>query len=112
MRADPLPPPATYGRVVLVHEPATETWWWTVWQAENTDRRATLRPLIAQLAGRLLPPGVPETALAHFDAEAIVKGGGEGGGESGGEGGALAGLPVPLGLALVVRRPAGASNEL
>ena len=74
MRADPLPPPATYGRVVLVHEPATETWWWTVWQAENTDRRATLRPLIAQLAGGLLPLRVLDTALAHFDAEAIVQG--------------------------------------
>ena len=79
-----------------------------MWQAENTDRRATLRPLIAQLAGRLLPPGLPETARAHFDAEAIVKGGGEGGGKGGGGGGALAGLLVPLGLALVVRRLAGA----
>jgi hypothetical protein len=107
VRADPPPPPATYGRVVLV-QPATETWWWTVWQAENTDRRATLRPLIAQLAGRLLPPGLPETARAHFDAEAIVKGGGKGGGG----GGALAGLLVPLGLALVVRRPAGTDRRI
>ena len=111
VRADPPPPPATYGRVVLV-QPATETWWWTVWQAENTDRRATLRPLIAQLAGRLLPPGLPETARAHFDAEAIVKGGGEGGGKGGGGGGALAGLLVPLGLALVVRRPAGTDRRI
>ena len=66
VRGSPPPPPATYSRVVLA-QPTTETWWWNVWAPDETDRRPTLRPLIARLSAALLllPPGRPPPLAAQ-----------------------------------------------
>ena len=69
--ARPPPPAATYERVILV-QPATETWWWTVWKPDTTDRRAILRALTDRLAAALLPRGAPEVADALGEARRAV----------------------------------------
>ena len=44
VRAAVAPRAATYARLIVV-QPATESWWWTVWKADRTDRRSTLHSL-------------------------------------------------------------------
>lgn len=74
VRAAPPPPPATYERLILV-QPATETWWWNVWNRDAADRRRVLSPLVSRLTSSLLPPMAAETAQAQAAAHAALASG-------------------------------------
>ena len=90
------PPPALYSRVILV-QPATETWWWNVWNRDATARRGVLLPLAARLLSALVPPGSEAAQQADQEARTAL-----------GERSAVA----EARLALVIRRPPPADRRI